>query len=378
LRKPESLRLLLTAYPLLPVNTESCGGAEQVLTTLEGELAQRGHHTTLAACNGSCARGRLFPTGEPSRGLDLLSAREAEHNQRILELLQDHAPFDLIHDHGGFWQQAAALEVPVLGTLHLPRQFYPDELFRNLPGNVFFNCVSSSQRKTFAGVPHVIATVSNGIRLQDFPLQERKQDYLLWMGRLCEEKGPHVAIDVARRAGMRLVLAGAVYPFSYHQQYFEREIRPRLQSSASVEYVGVPTRQGKYSLLAHAKALLVCSLVEETSSLVAMEAMACGTPVVALARGALPEVVADGISGLLANDVESMSQTLRQVEFIAPRACRQHAEANFSADLMTDQYEALYAQILATLQGQTRPANTPPHNPRPEQCARYNGGGARP
>jgi glycosyltransferase involved in cell wall biosynthesis len=357
--KPESLQLLFSAYPLLPMSAESCGGAEQVLATLEYALAQRGHSTTIAACNGSRASGRVFATGEPSSELDQLAARQAEHNERILELLQPEgvsgAAFDLLHDHnGGFWRQAGAVGLPVLATLHLPRAFYPDELFRNLPENVFFNCVSQSQSQSFADVPQVIATVRNGIRLEQFPLETQKGDYLLWMGRLCEEKGAHVAIDVARSSGMRLVIAGAVYPFSYHREYFEREIRPYLGSPGSaVEYVGIPTARDKYALLANARALLIPSLIEETSSLTAMESMACGTPVVALARGALPEVVVDGVSGRLACEAKGMIEALRRVDKLDPLACRSHVEANYSAERMADEYEALYAKLIPMFRGKT-------------------------
>jgi glycosyltransferase involved in cell wall biosynthesis len=358
LARTESLRLLFTAYPLLPVTDESCGGAEQVLATLESVLAERGHITTVAACNGSHAHGRVFPTGDSSEGVDQLAVREREHIHRILELLQSQdqtrPEFQLIHDHSGtFWQHTGALDLPVLATLHLPHEFYPPGTFRRVPPNVFFNCVSDSQRRNFADLPHEVGAVHNGIAIERFPLKKQKGDYLLWMGRLCQEKGAHIAIQVARASGMRLVIAGAVYPFSYHLDYFEREIRPQLGSLGSpVEYIGVPGAAEKYALLANARALLVSSLAEETSSLAAMEAMACGTPVVAFARGALPEVIADGVTGFLVQDTAAMVQALRRLDEIDPRACRSHVVTHHSASRMANDYEHTYAQVLTLFREQ--------------------------
>ncbi len=151
--------------------------------------------------------------------------------------------------------------------------------------------------------------VQNGIALERFPFCSEKQNYLLWLGRICEEKAPHLAIAAAKQAGTPLILAGQVYPFSYHQQYFEREIRPWL--GADVEFVDSPVFQRKVDLLRNARALLLTSTAEETSSLVAMEAMACGTPVIAARRGAFPEIVAHGETGFVVDDVNAMADSRR-------------------------------------------------------------------
>jgi glycosyltransferase involved in cell wall biosynthesis len=345
------LRLMLSAYPLLPVSEESCGGAEQVLVALEAELFGRGHELTVAACEGSRARGSLLATGAAAQELDRIAEREEEHARHIVQYLEglrsSGAPdFHLVHDHsGGFWRQAAGLHLPVLATLHLPREFYGDDLLSRQSPNVFFNCVSEAQRARFADLPQMIGTVRNGVRIPLFLYVERKQDFVLWMGRLCEEKGAHVALRVAQAAGMRLVMAGALYPFSYHHQYFEREVRPHL-NSPGVEWVERPGQRQKLELLSRARALLVPSLVEETSSMVAIEAMACGTPVVAFGRGALPEVIVDGVTGFLVTSEEEMAAALREVGRLSPRSCRRHAETNLSSERMADGYLALYRQVL--------------------------------
>jgi glycosyltransferase involved in cell wall biosynthesis len=344
------LRILYVAYPMLPVSAESCGGAEQMLWALEAEMARRGHQTAVAACEGSRIAGELFATGAAPREPDRFEQREAEHAARILAYLartqQSPERFDLIHDESGwFWPHAAEAGAPVLATLHLPRGFYPARAFDGLPPNLFFNCVSSTQLRTCYDLPRMLGVVRNGIRLEMFPPpQIGRETYLLWIGRICEEKGAHVAIEVACRAGLPLVIAGDVYPFSYHRAYFEREIRPHV-GQGSVRYAGPLKFEEKLELLRRARALLLPSLVDETSSLVAMEAMACGTPVLAFRRGAIPEVVNDGVTGFLVDSAEEMARAVEWVGEINPLACRMRVEEQFSASRMAAEYERLYHTI---------------------------------
>lgn len=345
-------RILYVAYPLLPVTNESCGGAEQMLSVVESEMAARGHFTTVAACAGSQVSGVLFATGRECAEPDHFTERDAEHQARLLDLLQrttgSQPTFDLVHDKSGsFWRRAGECNTPVLSTLHLPRHFYPGESFRNLPPNLYFNCVSDAQSNSFANIRNVVSVVHNGIQVSDFPFKPEKDDYLLWMGRVCEEKGPHLAIEVAQRTGLPLVLAGQVYPFTYHQLFYNAKIRPYLGGkNPPICFAETPTLETKLRLLSNARAVLVPSLVEETSSLVAMEAMACGTPVIAFLRGAIPEVVVDQLTGLIVDDVDQMTEAVWRVGEINPYACRVHVETNHSASRMADDYEQLYERVL--------------------------------
>ncbi len=346
------LRIFYIAYPLLPVSEASAGGAEQMLRVTQCQMAQRGHSTMLAACDGSQAAGELLPTGPPPERPDALPQRDAEHNRAILQFLarrqRTHRRFHLIHDMSGtFWPHAAVLSLPALATLHLPRPFYSPQMFENIPLNVGFSCVSESQARSFSDFPRLFGVVRNGIEVERFPWTARKHSYLLWLGRICPEKGPHLAIQAAHLAGLPLILAGQVYPFSYHQQYFQREIAPHLDDKLQrVCFAEAPTPEQKVHLLSHARALLIPSLAEETSSLVAMEAAACGTPVVAFRRGALPEVVRHGATGFLVDSVEEMAQAVGHIGEINPASCRRHAEQKFSAARMGDGYEQLYLQVL--------------------------------
>ncbi|MCU1311869.1 MAG: glycosyl transferase, group 1 [Candidatus Angelobacter sp.] len=358
-------RVLFVAYPLLPVSEDSSGGAEQVLWTLGRELKTRGSRITVAACSGSEVAGSLYATGVPASG-SLGSARmhETRLAAQCMELVSVResigAGFSLVHDHSGsFFADAHVhrLQAPVLATLHLPRSFYPAGFFNRLAPNVHFNCVSKSQLKSFLDVPRMMGHVNNGIALERFPVQTRKQDYLLWLGRICEEKGTHTALDVAEKTGLPIVIAGAVYPLAYHQSYFEYEIAPRLQRLGSqAQFVKSPSFATKLELLRNAKAVVITSTAEETSSLVAMEAAACGTPVIAFRRGALSEVVESGVSGMLVRTEEQMCAALEAIHRIQPSACRDRAEKNFSAERMASDYERMYGKVLARSQGTAPPA----------------------
>ena len=346
------LRILYVAYPLACVSLESAGGAEQMLYVTEREMLLRGHSTTVAACSGSQITGDLFPTGRVPSEPDGFEQRNAEHTARVLEFLHSREcsahPFDLAHDKSGtFWPKAGVVDVAVLATLHLPRRFYSPQMFKNIPTNVFFNCVSESQARWFADVGNVMGVVQNGIQLEQFSPANVRGDYLLWVGRLCYEKGAHLAIQAAQRAGLPLVLAGQIYPFSHHQEYFEREIAPHLEApGTSVRFIDSPTADQKRTLLLAARAVLVPSLAEETSSLIAMEAAASGTPVIAFKRGALPDIVAEGVTGFLVDSAEEMAATVPSIRHIKPTLCRRHAEVHYSSKRMADEYERLYAAVV--------------------------------
>jgi glycosyltransferase involved in cell wall biosynthesis len=228
----------------------------------------------------------------------------------------------------------------------LPRSFYSRELFVNIPANVRFNCVSDSQAHSFEDIEQVIGVAPNGVALDRFDPNYGPRVGLLWLGRICEEKGPHIALEVAKLAGEQITIAGQVYPFSYHQEFFQGRVVPQLRRSPEARFIDSPSLAQKRSLLREARALLITSRVDETSSLVAMEAAASGTPVIALRRGALPEVVKEGVTGFLVDSVEEASGAIRELDRISPSCCVRHARANFSSARMAQSYAALYAELL--------------------------------
>jgi glycosyltransferase involved in cell wall biosynthesis len=340
------MRILFVSYPMLPVSDASCGGAEQMLWTLEREMAGRGHHTFVAGCEGSQVSGTMIATGIAPTAVDAFEGRAKEHCGAVVQAANS-GEFDLVHDKSGFfWRHAGELTTPVLATLHLPRTFYDRALFDEIPPDLYFNCVSVSQAESFRDLPNLAGVVPNGISVERFPFKRNKSGFVLWMGRICPEKAPHLAMDAAERAGVRLVMMGQVYPFSWHQLYFNQEIRPRLdRTREAVTWLETPSFAEKVELLSKARALLLPTLAPETSSLVAMEAMACGTPVIAFPNGALPEIVEDGVIGILVSDVDEMAQAIAETG-LSPEVARKVAEGKFSSKTMADGYERLYSGIV--------------------------------
>lgn len=340
------LRLLYVAYPLVPVSEESCGGAEQMLSLLERRTFCRGHHTVVAACAGSRVAGRLLATSVPAAHGDCFEKLETEHVRRVLDHVRSQ-PVDLVHDKGGsFWRYGREVDVPVLATLHLPRWFYPQDAFNQPPPNLFLNFVSESQAAWFRDVENHLGVVPNGIELERFPYCEQKDGFLLWLGRVWLEKGPHLALDIAYELDLPIVLAGQVYPFPDHQEFFRREVQPRLErAGGKARFVETPSFAEKLELLRRARALLLPTLCDETSSLVSMEAMACGTPVAAFRRGAIPDIVQPGVGGFVADTVEGLKEAVRRMGELSPAECRRRAGC-FSAEQMAERYEQLYEMVL--------------------------------
>jgi CelD/BcsL family acetyltransferase involved in cellulose biosynthesis/glycosyltransferase involved in cell wall biosynthesis len=337
------LTILSVAYPFAPVGPDAVGGAEQIVTALDARLVERGLASVVVACEGSRVRGELVATPAPPRIVDERTRAEvhAEVRRAIAEALRRH-PVDVIHLHGvDFDAYLPALDgagPAILVTLHLPPSFYaPGALARR--AGVRYVCVSRSQRATCPIVDAVV--VPNGIDLARFRPRGLVGRYALALGRVCPEKGFHLALDAARVAGVPLLLAGQVFGYDSHRRYFAREIVPRLgRDRRFLGPVGLPRKR---RLLAGARCVVIPSEVPETSSLVAMEALASATPVVAAPVGALPEIVEHGHTGLLARGVAELAEALRAVGgAIDRRTCRRAAEARFDEAAMIDRYVGLY------------------------------------
>jgi len=333
------------AYPLALVGPDCVGGAERVLTLLDRALVTAGHHSVVVACEGSEVRGTLVATRLPAAPFDD-GAREQAHaatREAIADALS-RFPVDVLHFHGiDFDHYLPPAGPPALVTLHLPPSWYSTTALHVGRPRTFLHCVSAAQRRACPpGLP-LLGDVPNGVDLEIFRPGLRKRDFVLALGRICPEKGLHLAFDAAARAGFPLLLGGQVFPYEGHERYFREEIAPRVTPPSRL--LGPLPLARKRRLLAAARCLLVPSLAPETSSLVAMEALASGTPVIAFPAGALPEIVEPGRTGFLVDDVEAMAAAIGTVDRIDPRECRRAAEERFSAARMIGGYFDLYLRL---------------------------------
>jgi glycosyltransferase involved in cell wall biosynthesis len=341
-----SLKILNVAYPFARVSPETAGGAEQVLAMLDEALIEAGHTSIVLAPQGSTCKGQLIPFSSPNANLDedLCVIARREYRERVREAVAQFSP-DVVHFHGiDFDSYSPGRDVPVTVTLHLPPSWYAASVFEEHASRSHLICVSKSQASACPANAQIYGVIQNGIKLSQFRVASAKGDYVAALGRICPEKGFHLAMDAAARCGIKLVLAGTVFDYPSHRAYFEEFIRPRL--TMDHEFVGAVGGREKSQLLAGAKCVLIPSLAPETSSLVAMEAMASGTPVVAFRAGALCELVDEGRTGFLVADVEEMSGAIGRVEQIDPAECRKEAENLFSSHQMTEKYLRLYGEIL--------------------------------
>ncbi len=339
------LTVLSVAFPLTPVGADAVGGSEQILTLLDAALVKAGHRSIVVACEGSTPQGTLAPTPKWDQEItdEVRTWAQQQHRIAIEQALRDYR-VDVVHMHSlDFYMYMPASSVPVLATLHLPPDWYPEDVFFFRRPNWFVHCVSNSQASQCPAGARMLPPIENGIDVERMHAPLGKRNFVLALGRVCPEKGLHLAMDAAKMADIPLILSGEVYKYEAHMQYFNEEIRPRLDNQR--RFTGPVGLRAKRRLMTQARCLLVPSLVAETSSLVTMEAMACGTPVIAFPNGALPEVIENGRTGFIVNSTEEMAEALRRVGELDPQACRQVARERFSAERMARNYIDRYAEL---------------------------------
>jgi glycosyltransferase involved in cell wall biosynthesis len=327
-----------------PVPPEMYGGTERVVSLLTEELVRRGHEVTLFASGDSETAARLVAvTPEALR----LTGEDVDHYVSLmleLGMVFDGADqFDVIHSHVDYFALPFARHVttPVVTTLHgrLDLAGLPTIYGRYSEAPVV--SISDSQREPLPGA-NWAATVYNGTDLTRFTFNETGGDYFAFVGRICPEKNIEGAIAIARQTGVPLRIAAKVDPVD--ADYHESVVKP-LMDSRQVEFLGELGDEDKDELLGSARALLFPVDWPEPFGLAMTEAMACGTPVLALRRGSVPEVVEDGVTGFVRDSEDELAAVAHDVDRLSRRACRERVERHFSVDVMTDGYEAVYQRV---------------------------------
>ncbi|MBN9559920.1 MAG: glycosyltransferase [Alphaproteobacteria bacterium] len=343
------LTVLSVAYSLAPVGPDAVGGAEQVLSALDEALVAAGHRSVVVACQGSSVAGELVATPPvPCGTIGDAERRGAQAaTRKAMEGVLRREPVDVVHMHGlDFAACLPASGPPVLATLHLPPLWYPREALVSSRPGIWLQCVSMSQHASCPRGSELLPPIANGVDVERLSeAAHAKRGFALMLARICPEKGVHVALDAARAASASLLIGGEVFSYPEHRAYFADLIEPRLDHRR--RFLGPLGFSRKRRLLCAARCLLVPSLAPETSSLVAMEALACGTPVIAFRAGALAEIVEHGRTGFLVRDAGEMAAAIGRVETIDPAACRAAARARFSRTRMVDEYFARYAALAA-------------------------------
>ena len=339
------LRIAVVAPPWYELPPEGYGGIEAVCATLVDQLVDNGHDVTVFGVGRRCGTaGRFVSLIAEPQYLRLGEAMPAAlYAARVKQALSD-GDFDVVHDHSPCGPLTApGRATPTVVTVHGPVDGELGDYFAALGGCVWPVAISESQRRSRTDL-HWAATVHNAVDPGRFAPAPPTGGPVLWLARMCSDKGPDLAIEACRKAGLPLVLAGKCNEAA-EQQYLEQVVRPLLHDD--VELVLNADRPTTARLLARARCVIVPVRWREPFGMVMVEAMASGRPVVALRRGAVPEIVRHGVTGWICDDPAELPDALHRVGELDPLACVAHVQLAFSAELMARRYEAVYRRAVA-------------------------------
>jgi glycosyltransferase involved in cell wall biosynthesis len=343
------MRIAQLASSVEQVPPVGYGGTELVISNLTEELVKRGHEVTLFASGDSKTEAKLVsvtpralrPSGEFARrwmAYDITS---------LIKLRDMCAQFDIVHNHMGYQalQTLADLDMPTITTNHNPIKPYNAPIYMAHAQLPYVAISAAYKRLNYPDKLNYVDTIYNGIDASLFGNGNgnNKREFLLFLGRLCEDKGTEQAIDIAERLHLPIVLAGKVDVSD--QGYFEKKIRPHL-NAANVRFVGEVNHLQKVDLYNHAIATVYPVRFEEPFGLVMAESLAAGTPVLAFDRGSVREVLSDGETAVIGQSVDELVSRFPQIEGIKAENCRQRVKDMFSLERMVDAYEKAYERLI--------------------------------
>lgn len=324
------------------------GGTERVIHTLIEELVKKGHEVTLFATGDSITSAKLVSVYSKS----LREAKIKEiYGGNIWVVLnigiayQHQNEFDIIHDHNFYPSLVGAslVRTPVVMTLHGALASENKHLAKAF-NKINFVTISHAQS---ASVPNLnyVGNVYNGLNMENYPFSKKHDNYLLFVGRISREKGIDYAIEAAQYLGLPLIIAAKLETANVHDvQYFHEYVEPHL--SEQITWIGEVDEKKRNELMSKAMCLLYPVTWREPFGLVLIEAMACGCPIVAFNKGSIPEVILDGKTGFIVEDVEEMARSIENIYKINRLECRKHALKNFNAERMVAGYEEIYYNLL--------------------------------
>lgn len=324
------------------------GGTEYVISAVTEGLANKHHTMSLFATGDSKTKAHLEYVCEKSIGFGAIPEPEADVLlEKHMRLFASKAnSFDLVHNHIlETFTYSSSILPPIVTTLHtdLSRPNEQNVLQTPEAQKEFFISISDNQRKPLPNLPY-IRTIYHGIPVQEYPFKEQAGEYFLFLGRITPEKGVEVAVEAAKQAGRKLIVAAKVdEPLTD----YAKQMLQLFKDTPCVDFIGQIGGQEKKELLSNAYALLMPIQWEEPFGLVVIEAMACGTPVIAFRRGSMPEIIKENISGFLVDTVKEMAEASGRIKDIKRINCRQQVEQRFSFERMIDDYEKVFIDILS-------------------------------
>ena len=342
-----SLRIAIVAPPWYSIPPSGYGGIESMVFWLAEGVVERGHEVTVigAGLAGTSARFlATFPEPPSERiGQVLPEVIHSLHAAELLDGLEREQPLDVVHDHCAASALAASRRrAPTVVTAHGPVTGEMAAYYRRLEPGISLVAVSDFQRVRAPELSWA-GTVHNATPVDSYPFESRKDDVCLFLGRMSPEKAPDLAIRAARAAGLPIVVAGkCTEPVEW--AYFDERVRPLLGPDAT--WFGEADAVAKAELLSRARCLVFPVQWDEPFGLVMVEAMACGTPVVALRAGSVPEVVEDGVTGFVCDHPDELPDAIARVDELEPKACRQRVADHFDVPQMAEGYETVYREVL--------------------------------
>lgn len=336
------MKIAIVAPVWIKIPPHGYGGIEWIVKYLADGMTDKGHEVTLFASGDSETKARLvsvYPEEQRNRMGQLSPA--------ILHALNAYKraeEFDIVHDHT--WKEGPALGSyvgsPVLHTLHGPFDEEGKKFYSLVSQDIYYNSISDYQRSCMTELNY-IGTIYNGIDIENYPFTTQKEDYFLYLGRMNAEKAPHIAVEVAKRLNLNLIILGKI-DSEEEQNYFDVHVKPHI--GRKIRFIGEVSKAAKIEIVKEARCLLFPIQWAEPFGLVMIEAMASGTPVIGWKNGSVPEVVEDNVTGFVVDSVESMEKAISRLDLIDPMACRKRVEDNFTVQIMLDHYEKAYFEIV--------------------------------